>query len=116
MRNANQSVDWDKLLAEDGSLPYVPHEIDGEVPAVEPMPVMTTPPRVTVRRRGDDGIEVIEATSNLSGIVEAVLYVETRWTCVGCKKHFRKPGRHNGVLRTCKACGVRYFLRVVPIG
>lgn len=106
------SVDWDALLAEDGSLPYVFPLGTAEAPVVK----VTTPKRSAVapRRRQDDGIQVTETDSNIMGIADCVLMIETRWQCPGCKSHFKKQGRHNGVLRTCRSCGASYFLRVVP--
>lgn len=110
------SVNWDALLAEDGSLPYVfPLGTVAPVDPPAPAPVAKRS-AVAPRRRHDDGIQVTEIDSNIMGIADCILFVETRWTCPGCRGHFKKAGRHNGILRACKNCGARYFLRVVPVG
>lgn len=68
-------------------------------------------------RSRDDSIVVTEVDNNVMGIADCPpLFIETRWRCLGCKGYFKKAGRHNGILRTCKTCRASYFLRVVPIG
>lgn len=106
-------VNWSELLKLDGSLPYVPF-----IGTVAEAPVVTTPAKrsaVAPRPRHHDGIVVLENPEMNVGIVDAKLHVETRWTCT-CGASFKKAGRHTGTLRTCRACGERYFLRMVPHG
>jgi len=112
------NIDFEELLRLDGSLPFTPHVITPHVSVdVDAQPLTPAPkPSPRERKRHDDGIDVEEhsASGIMKGIVNAALFVETRWTCV-CGRSFRKAGRHTGTLRTCKACGSRYFLRLVPI-
>ena len=114
MDRISPSFDWEAFLAEDaGCLP----------PAQVEMPVVKVaapaPKRSAVaprpRQRPDDGLVVTEhADTGVSGILNCTLHSETRWTC-SCGTSWRKPGRHNGTLRTCRSCGARYFLRVIPM-
>lgn len=110
------TIDFEKLLEMDGSLPFTPHVITPHVSSdVDEQPIAPAPvPRQ--RKRHDDGISVMEHSTSgiMRGIVDAALFVETRWTCV-CGRSWRKAGRHTGTLRTCRGCGARYFLRLVPI-
>lgn len=112
MRTDTLGVDWEALLAEDGSLPFTPHVIslDDAEPAPKPAPRQ--------RKRHDDGIDVVEGTSiGLTGIVDATLFFETRWRCPKCRKTYSKVGRHTGTLKTCRTpgCHARFFLRMVPV-
>lgn len=107
-------VNWSALLKEDGSLPYVPF-----VGVVQELDTLPVPKRAAVapRPRHHDGIVVMETDSNIMGIADCTLFVETRWTCPGCRRSFKKIGRHSGSMKTCRTpgCGARFFLRMVPM-
>ncbi len=121
MRTDSLGVDWEALLADDGSMPYTPHAITPHVTVdVDALP--PAPKRAAVaprqRQRPDDGIHVVEGTGiGVSGIVDCALFIETRWSCPRCQKSYSKRGRHSGSLKTCRTpgCGARFFLRMVPM-
>lgn len=116
-------MDWERLLADDGSLSFTPPL--GVLPVFEehqrPLLTLEEPKpakrsAVAPRRRTDDNIVVEESGSSFGlGIVDCALYFETRWTCAACKTSYKKPGRHNGVLKKCRGCGARFFLRLTPL-
>lgn len=115
-------VDWDRMLADDGSLPFVSPLNTSPAFEEHQRPLLTLeaskPAKrsaVAPRRRADD-IVVEESGSSFGlGIVDCALYFETRWTCAACKTSYKKPGRHNGVLKKCRGCGARFFLRLTPL-
>lgn len=47
------------------------------------------------------------------GIVDAEMVATTMWKCPNpeCGTRWRKFGVHTGILKTCGACGARFFLR-----
>ena len=107
MDRISPTFDWESFLAIDSGCLPPPQD---ETPVVKRSAVA---PRA---RRVEDGISVVEHSDSgiMKGIVNASLFVETRWTCV-CGTSFRKAGRHTGTLRTCRSCGAKFFLRMVPL-
>lgn len=102
------SIDWDKLLAEDGSLPFI-----------STLPVVSTPApkRAAVaprpRKPIDTGIEVQDMGSadEVFGIIACAVVMETHWQCPICHQGWRKPGKHSGQLKQCHKCKTKFFLR-----
>ncbi len=62
-----------------------------------------------------DGVHVStgEYIAGEVGIVDVELVQTTQWQCPNpeCGTRWRKLGVHTGVLKSCGACGARFFLR-----
>ncbi len=63
-----------------------------------------------------DGIEVSTSGEYVAGevsIVDVEMIMTTQWRCPNpdCRTRWRKLGVHTGILKSCGACGARFFLR-----
>ncbi|MEO6184781.1 MAG: hypothetical protein ABIP38_13750 [Steroidobacteraceae bacterium] len=63
-----------------------------------------------------DAIEISTSGEYVAGevsIVDVEMIMTTQWRCPNpdCRTRWRKLGVHTGILKSCGACGARFFLR-----